>query len=118
VTLTAAVPAGTAAGSYPVRATATAGDEVARAAGSVRVVGDTIAFNPGTDAEAAWLSDPDGTAFREVLRETADVRDLSNLRERSFDLGGAHTLYVRIGDARPENGWGGWLAGVRVQLSG
>jgi hypothetical protein len=53
-----------------------------------------------------------------VLRETADVRDLSNLRERSFDLGGAHTLYVRIGDARPENGWGGWLAGVRVQLSG
>jgi hypothetical protein len=117
VTLTAAVPAGTAAGSYPVR-DRHGRRRVARAAGSVRVVGDTIAFNPGTDAEAAWLSDPDGTAFREVLRETADVRDLSNLRERSFDLGGAHTLYVRIGDARPENGWGGWLAGVRVQLSG
>jgi predicted alpha-1,2-mannosidase len=168
-TLTATVPAGTAPGSYPVRATATAGNEVARAAGTVRVVGDTIAFTPGTDAEAAWLADPggsqltqvngrtgrfadgtgtftyrfdlpadvtggtvtldignqflvetstDGATFHEVLRETGDVRDLSNLRERSFDLGGAHTLYVRIGDARPENGWGGWLASVKVQLSG
>jgi hypothetical protein len=168
VTLTATVPAGTAPGSYAVRATATAGDDVARAAGTVRVIGDEIAFTPGTDAEAAWLSDAggsqltqvngrvgryadgtgtftyrfdlpadvsggtvtldignqfrvdqsaDGSSFTEALSEPDDVRDLSNLHERSFTFSG-HTLYVRIGDARPENGWGGWLAGVKVQLSG
>jgi predicted alpha-1,2-mannosidase len=168
VTVTATVPEGAAPGSYPVRVTATAGDDIARASGAVRVIGDTIAFTSGTDAEAAWLSDAggsqltqvdgrvgrfadgtgtftyhfdlpadvtggtvtldignqflvetsaDGSAFTEALREPDDVRDLSNLQERSFAFTG-HTLYVRIGDARPENGWGGWLAGVKVSLSG
>ncbi len=59
----------------------------------------------------------DGTTFHEALKEAGDVRDLSNLQERSFAFTG-HTLYVRVGDAQPENGWGGWLAGVRVELSG
>jgi hypothetical protein len=168
VTLTATVPAGTAPGSYPVRVTATAGDDVARASGTIGVIGDTIAFTSGSDAEAAWLADAggsqltevngtvgryadgtgtftyrfdlpvdvtggtvtldignqflveqsaDGSSFTEALREPGDVRDLSNLQERSFAFSG-HTLYVRVGDARPENGWGGWLAGVKVQFSG
>ena len=168
VTLTATVPAGATPGSYPVRVTATAGDDVARAAGTVHVIGDTIAFTSGTDDEAAWLADAggsqlteaggrvgrfadgtgtftyrfdlpedvsggtvtldignqflveasaDGTTFHEALKEAGDVRDLSNLQERSFAFTG-HTLYVRVGDSQPENGWGGWLAGVRVELSG
>jgi len=168
VTLTATAPASATPGSYPVRVTATANDDVARAAGTVRVIGDDIAFTSGTDEEAAWLADAggsqlteaggrvgrfadgtgtftyrfdlpedvsggtvtldignqflveasaDGATFHEVLKETGDVRDLSNLQERSFAFTG-HTLYVRVGDSQPANGWGGWLAGVRVELSG
>ena len=166
VELAAAVPAGTAPGSYPLRVTATAGGEVARASATARVIGDTIAFTAGSDEEAAWLYDAggsqltevggrtgryadgtgtftyrfdlpaggtvtldignqflvetstDGETFQEVLREAGDVRDLSNLAERSLTVAGPGTLYVRVGDARPDNGWGGWLAAVKVDLSG
>lgn len=55
-----------------------------------------------------------------MAEETADVRDLSNLADRSFDLndlrGGAQTLYVRIGDSQPDNGWGGWLGRVKLVM--
>jgi hypothetical protein len=60
----------------------------------------------------------DGETWSQALREAGDVRDLSNLAERSFQFGDTGTLWVRVGDARPENGWGGWLASVKIELSG
>ncbi len=62
----------------------------------------------------------DNRSWRTVLQESADVRDLSNRSARTLDLnelrGQARTFYLRIGDARPENGWGSWLARVRLDL--
>ncbi|MBE1586464.1 hypothetical protein ACFPOI_38060 [Nonomuraea angiospora] len=62
----------------------------------------------------------DNRSWRTVLRESADVRDLSNRSARTLDLnelrGQARTFYLRVGDSRPENGWGSWLARVRLDL--
>jgi hypothetical protein len=64
---------------------------------------------------------PDNATWRKVAEETGDVRDLANLADRSFDLndlrGGASTLYVRIGDSRPDTGWGGWLGHVKLVMA-
>jgi predicted alpha-1,2-mannosidase len=172
VTVQVAVPAGASAGSHALRAVATSDVGTARAPGSVLVVGDTIEFTAGSDAEQPWLSDADGSQLTNVngrdgryadnaahftyrfdipedvtggtltldignqflvdvstdgqnwttvLRDTAGTTDLSNLQPRSLDLNtlraGQQTLFVRVGDARPENGWGGWLASLRLQLT-
>jgi hypothetical protein len=53
VTLDVAIPPGTAPGSYPIRLVARSGTATARVETSVTVIGDTIAFTPGTDAETA-----------------------------------------------------------------
>jgi hypothetical protein len=172
VTVEVAVPADAAAGSHALRAVATSDVGTARAPGSVLVVGDTIEFTAGSDAEQPWLSDADGSQLTNVngrdgryadntahftyrfdipedvtggtltldignqylvdvstdgqnwttvLRDTAGTTDLSNLQERSLDLNtlraGQRTLFVRVGDAKPENGWGGWLAALRLQMT-
>ena len=80
------------------------------------VTGGTVTLDIGNQFRVETSTD--GQTWTEALREAGDVRDLSNLAERSFAFGDAGTLYVRVGDARPENGWGGWLASVRVDLSG
>ncbi|GAB2951119.1 GH92 family glycosyl hydrolase [Nonomuraea fastidiosa] len=63
----------------------------------------------------------DGENWRTVLRESENVRDLSNRSPRTLDLGellgDGHTFYLRIGDSRPEDGWGSWLARVRLDLT-
>jgi hypothetical protein len=145
-----------------------------RDSATIAVVGDTIEFSPGTDAETPWLFDAggsqldgpsdhfggrgryadneshaiyrfqlpadvtggtltlevgnefvvdvstDGSTWREVLREPTQEHDLNNLEERSLDLNdlraGGHTLYVRLGDAKPDDGWGGWLGLVRLEM--
>jgi predicted alpha-1,2-mannosidase len=165
-----AVPAGTEPGSYPVAVTVTSSRATAKATGTVHVVGDTIEFTPGTDAEAPWLSDPggsqldgavydgnarfadneryfvyrfelgsdvtggtlsldignqflvqvssDGESWRTVLEEPEEIRDLSNRDWRDLDLAdlarAGETLYVRIADSHPQDGWGGWLARLRL----
>ena len=168
------VPEGTPADSYTVRATARAEQGTARATTTIQVIGDTIEFTPGTDAEKPWLVDPDGSqldgaihdgngrfadngshftyrfdipagvtggkltleigneylvsvssddqTYREVLRETSEEHDLNNLdppHELDLNtlLGGSRTLYVRIGDSFPQDGWGGWLGHLKLELT-
>ena len=61
-----------------------------------------------------------GTGWREVLRGEAGQHDLDNLAERTLDLNalreGGRTVYVRIGDAKPDDGWGGWLGHVKLVM--
>jgi len=66
-------------------------------------------------------SSTDNQSWTTVLREARPIRDRSeNRAERTLDLnalrGSASTLYVRLGDSQPDDGWGGWLARVRLDL--
>ena len=62
----------------------------------------------------------DNQTWTTVLKEDAPIRDRSNRSERTLDLnalrGGARTLYLRLGDSQPDDGWGGWLARVELDL--
>jgi hypothetical protein len=62
----------------------------------------------------------DGQSWETVLEETRQIRDGSNRGERSVDLaellGDDHVLYVRLADSQPADGWGGWLARVRLEM--
>jgi hypothetical protein len=57
-----------------------------------------------------------------VLEATGLTGDtgLMNRAERSLDLndirGDSRTLYVRVSDDYPPDGWGGWLAHLRLEL--
>jgi hypothetical protein len=174
VTVNVGVPAGTAAGSYPVKFTASTPAGAGRVTGNVQVIGDTIEFTPGTDAETPWLIDPDGSqldgaihdgngrfadggahftyrfdvpsdvtggsleleigneyvvdvsndgsSWRTVLKEPTEEHDLNNLDPpHTLDLApllaGTHTLYVRVGDAKPDDGWGGWLGHLKLTMT-
>jgi len=173
VTLNVSIPAGAAEGGYPLKITASSSAGTARTTGNVQVIGNTIEFTPGTDAEAPWLSDPggsqlDGAVFdgharfadngshftyrfdipedvtggtlsldigneflvkvssddenwRTVLQETTEEHDLNNREVRDLDLndlrGSSRTLYVRVEDAKPDDGWGGWLSHLTLHLS-
>jgi len=63
----------------------------------------------------------DGQNWRTILSEPENVRDLSNRSVHTFDLnelrGESRTLYVRIGDSRPQDGWGGWLARMTLTMT-
>ena len=61
----------------------------------------------------------DGPTWTEVLRENArDPRPAPTGRSTQLDLnalrGGGRTVYLRVQDSKPDDGWGGWVAGVRV----
>ncbi|MEV0383196.1 GH92 family glycosyl hydrolase [Nonomuraea sp. NPDC050643] len=62
----------------------------------------------------------DNRTWRTVLQESANVRDLSNRAQRPLDLnelrGTAQTFYLRVADSQPQDGWGSWLARVRLDL--
>jgi predicted alpha-1,2-mannosidase len=64
----------------------------------------------------------DGTSWRTVLEETRPITDGSNEGPRELDVMDlvepGETLYVRIADSFPEDGWGGWLARLRLELTG
>ncbi len=143
------------------------GEGDAKAAGSITVIGDHVEFTPGTDAEAPWLFDTDGSQFdgegrftdngnhatyrfqlpadveggtftldvgnqflveastdnatwTTVLKEDRPIRDRSNQAERTLDLdalrGGGRTVYLRLGDSQPDDGWGGWLGRLELDL--
>ncbi|MFD0473199.1 hypothetical protein ACFQ0B_36780 [Nonomuraea thailandensis] len=59
---------------------------------------------------------PDNQSWRTVLREDANVRDLSNRQQRTVEVGGGRTFYLRLADSRPQDGWGAWLARVRLEV--
>ena len=136
------------------------------------MIGDTVEFSPGTDAEAPWLFDADGSqldgpaydgrgrftdgtthatyrfqlpsditggtltlelaneylvetstdgsTWKERLRQPTPEHDQDNRAEHTLQLndlrGDGHTVYVRLGDAFPTDGWGGWLARVKLVM--
>ena len=67
----------------------------------------------------------DNQSWRTVLQEDAKERDLDNRAERTLGLnelrGAARTLYVRIADSQPQDGWGagsrecGWSCARRAE---
>ncbi|WP_207782693.1 GH92 family glycosyl hydrolase [Phytoactinopolyspora limicola] len=62
----------------------------------------------------------DGDTWTDVLVETDDVRDQGNRRNYEIPLDeldpDGDELYVWVGDSQPENGWGGWIARVILDL--
>jgi len=63
----------------------------------------------------------DNTNWTEIRRETRDIRDGSN-RIQSISnidsyLAASKTLYVKISDSIPSNGWGGALSRVSVEYT-
>jgi hypothetical protein len=84
------------------------------------VTGGTLTLEIGNE----YLVDVsnDGQTWRMVLKEPTEEHDLKNLDPpHALDLGallqGSHTLYVRIGDAKPDDGWGGWLGHLTLQMT-
>ena len=173
VTLNVEVPAGAALGGHSLRIVASTPQGVARETATLQVIGDTIEFTPGTDAETPWLIDPDGSqldgaihdghgrfadngshftyrfdlpadvtggtlalelgneylvdvstdgqSWRTVLREGREIQDQSNFGTQTLDLndlrGSSRTLYVRVADSKPDDGWGGWLGHLTLKMT-
>ena len=62
----------------------------------------------------------DCASWRTVLEETRRITDGSNEGTRELDVmdlaAPGETLYLRIADSFPDDGWGGWLAHLRLEL--
>jgi hypothetical protein len=82
------------------------------------VQGGTITLRIG--AEFVVHASTDGTNWEEVLRWDGHEHNLGNLANRTLDLNalrdGGRTVYLRMGDSLPDDGWGGWLARVWVEM--
>jgi hypothetical protein len=85
------------------------------------VTGGTLSLDIGN--EFLVQASTDGTTWTTVLREEQEIRDLSNRDEnawRELDVAAladpGETLYLRIADSFPADGWGGWLARLRLEL--
>jgi hypothetical protein len=82
------------------------------------VTGGTLALDIGNQFLVQVSADNQN--WRTVLQETGNVRDLSNRAEHTLDLndlrGQGDTLYVRVADSRPEDGWGSWLARMTLTM--
>jgi len=65
--------------------------------------------------------DVDGVTWREVARETEQIRDSSNRDFYTFDVSaelGGEAVYVKFGDAFGSDGWGASVASVKVIADG
>jgi hypothetical protein len=73
------------------------------------------------DNEFLVQASSDGQHWTTVLRETREIHDGSNGADRSIDiapyLGTDKTVYVRVADSFPQDGWGGRVSHVRVTVS-
>jgi predicted alpha-1,2-mannosidase len=82
------------------------------------VTGGTLTLDIGN--QFLVQTSTDNQNWRTILDETNPVRDLSNRAERSFDLNSlrddGQIVYLRIADSQPADGWGAWLARVRITL--
>lgn len=63
----------------------------------------------------------DGRTWRTVLTEEREIRDLSNLEDRTLDLAdlganGGKPLFVKVEDSFPTDGWGGWLGHLTLTM--
>ncbi|MGC4942099.1 glycoside hydrolase family 76 protein [Kribbella sp. DT2] len=72
VELEVAIPAGTAAGRYPVTVKATSGPQLAFSTQAEILVARTVDFDTGTAAELPWLSDAGGSQSNGVQNRFAD----------------------------------------------
>jgi hypothetical protein len=64
---------------------------------------------------------PDNQTWTQIAEETRPIRNRDDNRAvHEFDLnelrGSARTLYVRFDDSQPADGWGAWLAHVKLEL--
>jgi predicted alpha-1,2-mannosidase len=83
------------------------------------VKGGTLTIHIGNQFLIA--ASTDGQAWSTLAREDRPIRDRSlNIADRSFDLnalrGGGRTVYLRLSDSQPADGWGGWWDRVKVTL--
>jgi hypothetical protein len=62
----------------------------------------------------------DGQNWRTVLEETRPIRDFSNRAWRPLDLdelrGQSRVVFVRVADSQPQDGWGGLLGRLRLEI--
>jgi len=83
------------------------------------VTGGTLALDIGNQFLVQVSTD--NATWRTILVEQNNIRDLSNRAIRTFDLndlrGTSGVLYVRIADSQTQDGWGAWLARVRLNLT-
>jgi NPCBM-associated, NEW3 domain of alpha-galactosidase len=74
------------------------------------------------DLQAEYLVQPstDGATWTTVLGETRRITDGSNRGWQELDVADlaqpGEALNVRIADSFPDDGWGGWLARLRLEL--
>jgi predicted alpha-1,2-mannosidase len=82
------------------------------------VTGGTLRLD--LQAEFLVQVSTDGQTWRTVLEETRRITDGSNRGWRELNVlqlaNPGQTLYVRIADSFPDDGWGGWLARLRLEL--
>ena len=71
-------------------------------------------------AEFLVQASSDGVNYETVLEETRRITDGSNEDTYWLDVmeiaDPGETLYLRIADSFPDDGWGGWLAHLRLEL--
>jgi hypothetical protein len=85
------------------------------------VIGGTLTLEIGNEYLVEVSTD--GQQWRTVLREDRQIHDLSNLGDpmQTLDLNdlraGGRTLYVRVGDSKTDDGWGGWLGHLTMEMS-
>ena len=81
------------------------------------VTGGTLRLD--LQAEFLVQASTDGETWDTVLEETRRITDGSNRGWQELDLSElaepGDTLYIRIADSFPEDGWGGWLARLRLE---
>lgn len=84
------------------------------------VTGGTVSLDMGN--QYLVQASTDGSTWQTVLEETTQVHDLSNLGWKSLDINylrdGGQVFYLKIGDSFPSEGWGAWLAHVKLDLMG
>jgi predicted alpha-1,2-mannosidase len=82
------------------------------------VTGGTLRLD--LQAEFLVQVSSDAQTWRTVLEETRRITDGSNRGWRELDVSDlaepGETLYLRIADSFPDDGWGGWLARLRLEL--
>ena len=73
------------------------------------------------DNEFVVQASPDGQTWTTVLTESREIRDGSNKADRTVDiapyLGTDKTVYIRVADSFPQNGWGGRVSHVSATLT-
>jgi hypothetical protein len=73
------------------------------------------------DNEFLVQASSDGQHWTTVLTETREIRDGSNKADRTVDiapfLGTDKTVYIRVADSFPQDGWGGRVSHVNVTFN-